>query len=679
MDKTKRNTGTRALSAIMAILLALTMCLPSMVFSKEAWAATTTSITATISDLAFLPEYEDAGLGDPTPYVFVRDNKVLIYNMEDSISKVTVDGDESSEKGITLRELSEQKSLIDEGLGQGTSLPEEYASAIVDFTNYTPGVYQINVSIYNPRDPSGNSDAVCGLQLTISEGSESEVSLKLTSPEKMSKGTSYTAIKVFDADITGKYDANEAPKASNIKFAAGVTADVIKAAGDPDFEPGVDAAHQDLTNAQNAAEYISANIEHNHNAYLTAGSYGIEFAKRLIETGADTTAITADEEIATALSGEGYYLIVKTDDLYADEDNTAATSPIFAALDEGENIIVLKTAVPTLTKQIQEDSNDEWGKEADHTLNQDVHYKLNGTIAENVASFETYKYIFHDKWDADKMTLKGGTGSVTVKIGNTDITAAATIKTDVAGELTVSFDDLKAVYPTLSYDDVVVVEYTAYQSGTTASPEGIENLAYLEYANNPMAESTGTTPKDQTTDYSYAFRIHKTDNSTGESLDGAKFTVQNTNGLYIAKDADGKIIELPAAEDGSIPAGAEWTTDENGFIVLDGIDADTYTSIETVAPSDAYDALDAPFTFEINATDRNNIESSIGEHALVNLENDDAISFGSVNVKNIKKIDLPSTGECGLRLLLIIALSVGVVAYIKRRNRKDETASVLTI
>lgn len=213
------------------------------------------------------------------------------------------------------------------------------------------------------------------------------------------------------------------------------------------------------------------------------------------------------------------------------------------------------------------------------------------------------------------------------------------------------------------------------------------NTVYLEYANNPVnLESTGTTEKATTTDYSYAFRIHKTDNSTGESLAGAKFTVQNSNNMYIAKNADGKIVELAANEDGTAPEGSEWTTDENGFIVLDGIDVDTYTATETAAPSDKYDMLDAPFNFTISIgtdeagnTDRTKVENAVAENNLVKAENDDTITYGSVVVKNIKKIELPSTGESGLRVLLIIALSVGVAAYIKRRNRKENADGVLTI
>lgn len=922
MDKTKRNTGTRALSAIMAILLALTMCLPSMVFSKEAWAATTTSITATISDLAFLPEYEDAGLGDPTPYVFIRDNKVLIYNMEDSISKVTVDGDESSERGITLRELSEQKSLIDEGLGQGTSLPEEYASAIVDFTNYTPGVYQINVSIYNPRDPSGNSDAVCGLQLTISEGSESKVSLCLTSPDGIMQGVEYNVYKLFDADVDGdgvarnivandvirsvNVNAIEAASSSRPNSSGGIVdksaivqraiAEVGKpfafGSAGPDgydtagfvsycvsgqntrigstgdfanweetttpepgdiciastggycgiyigdnqmvfiFRPdqvvhvsdlhdgmtfriapadkigGIDASVSALSVSedlgfetdQQMAEFIAKNIKDGDELYKD--SFGMRLSKSVASAYADnpkfivyvrdeiagndftnendsitfsdagalvcadtmdqllelvglpitdwqklegknlvltingeeiavpikanlgkgtgfsiTTAslgdITPDEDeygdktvkiekvtfegkelpsnvpdpltttadlMCSQLDGEGYYLIVRKDAL--DGEKSVASSPIFVAIHEGENNVEIKAAIPVVNKLIQEDSTDEWGKEADHSVNQTVPYQITGSVAENVDAYSTYKYIFHDVYEADRMTIDPK--SIKVAVGGVDADKAAYtvsfgINDDGNDEMTVAFDNLYAVKADLANTDKVVLTYNAIQTGV-AAPDGIVNTVNLEYSNNPInIESTGESVPSSCTDYSYAFRIHKTDNSTGESLAGAKFTVQNTNGLYIAKDADGKIIELPAAEDGSIPAGAEWTTDENGFIILDGIDADTYTSIETAAPSDAYDALDAPFTFEINATDRNNIESSIGEHALVNLENDDAISFGSVNVKNIKKIDLPSTGECGLRLLLIIALSVGIAAYIKRRNRKDETASVLTI
>lgn len=514
-------------------------------------------------------------------------------------------------------------------------------------------------------------------------------SARMTSDATLVPGTSYTAIKVFDADITGKYGDENAPKGTNIQFANGVNADVIKAAGDPDFAEGVDAAHQDLSNAQNAAEYLNANIAHQPGVGLTADSYGISLAKRLMAAGADTKTIVADGD-KVQLDGEGYYLIVRTSDLTG--ENTAATSPIFAALDEGDTEITLKVAIPTITKQIQEDGDnsavddtDVWGDEADHTLNQDVNYRLIGTIADNVDAFATYEYNFKDSWDATKLALHADSVKVVVKTADTtneagetvpgtetDITDAvkAGIKTDTNGELQVNIADLKAVYPTLTATDQVIVSYTAEQCAATATPEGIVNTAFLEYSNNPVFASKGMTPEVSVKDYSYALRIHKVDNSTKEDLAGVEFSIKNSAGKFLAL-VDGEVVEQDAEY--------AWTTDAQGRIMIDGVDADTYTVAETKA-LDAYDELGKDITMTINAADRDAVVGSISsESALVGEDADAADKnevVSQVLVNNVKQIPLPSTGELGLGLVIFLAVAAGIYA-VSRRRKQEETRTLV--
>lgn len=559
------------------------------------------------------------------------------------------------------------------------------SSAAVSIADLGEGTYP--VAVYEAATPT-NID----IEGTLTVTEAGKVTLSLTSPEKVAKGTSYTAIKVFDADITGKYGDENAPKGTNIQFANGVNADVIKAAGDPDFAEGVDAAHQDLTNAQNAAEYLNANIAHQPGVGLTADSYGISLAKRLMAAGADTKTIVADGD-KVQLDGEGYYLIVRTSDLTG--ENTAATSPIFAALDEGDTEITLKVAIPTITKQIQEDGDnsavddtDVWGDEADHTLNQDVNYRLIGTIADNVDAFATYEYNFKDSWDAAKLALHADSVKVVVKTADTtneagetvpgtetDITDAVKaltngIKTDEAGKLEVNITDLKAIYPALTATDQVIVSYTAEQCGATATPEGIVNTAFLEYSNNPVFASKGTTPEVSVKDYSYALRIHKVDNSTKEDLAGVEFSIKNSAGKFLAL-VDGEVVEQDAEY--------AWTTDAQGRIMIDGVDADTYTVAETKA-LDAYDELGKDITMTINAADRDGVVGSISsESALVGedtgaADKNDVVA--QVLVNNVKQIPLPSTGELGLGLVIFLAVAAGFYA-VSRRRKQEETRTLV--
>lgn len=543
--------------------------------------------------------------------------------------------------------------------------------------------------------------------LTISEAGVVSLALKtpgasarMTSDNTLATGTSYTAIKVFDADVTGKYGDENAPKGTNLAhcyddsylqyvFTESTDYPALKAAFDEEVAAGTFSA-DDFKNAQKFAEFINRHMTHQPGVDLIAGSFGIELAKAFMNgagaTNPDTIKTIVADGDKVQLDGEGYYLIVKTDDLNG--ENTAATSPIFAALDEGDNEITLKVAIPTITKQIQEDDETgTWGDEADHTLNQVVNYRLIGTIADNVDAFAAYEYNFKDSWDATKLALHADSVKVVVKTADTitedgtetpgtetDITDAVKaltngIKTDEAGKLEVNITDLKAVYPTLAATDQVIVTYTAEQCGTTASPEGIINTAKLEYANNPVFASKGTTPEVSVKDYSYALKIHKVDNATKESLAGVEFSIKNTAGKYLAL-VDGEVVEQDEAY--------AWVTDADGRIVVDGVDADTYTVAETKA-LDSYDKINADILVSFDATDRDAVVNGLQSTTDLVKADDTATAANGVNqivIANVKQIPLPSTGEMGIALVIFLAVAAGIYA-VSRRRKQEETRTLV--
>lgn len=680
--KTNIQKGKKVASAMLAGVLAMGMCVPAASFAAFSSPEVAVAVEGD-PGTGGVDHSEVSGVVVPGD---IDNAKLQITQAASNASLLVsippVPGAHYIMASINIDSGSIAKITVDGKDGEIQS-PE---SAKFDFSDFNAGTYPVEVALADGDAYKAN--------LIIPEKAAAVVptTLALKSANGVSTGTSYTAIKVFDADITGKYGDENAPKGTNIQFANGVSADIIKAAGDPDFAEGVNAAHQDLTNAQNAAEYLNANIAHQPGVGLTADSYGISLAKRLMAAGADTKTIVADGD-KVQLDGEGYYLIVKTDDLTG--ENTAATSPIFAALDEGDTEITLKVAIPTITKQIQEDGDnsavddtDVWGDEADHTLNQDVNYRLIGTIADNVDAFATYEYNFKDSWDATKLSLHADTVKVVVKAADTtneadetvpgtetDITDAVKaltngIKTDEAGKLEVNITDLKAIYPTLTATDQVIVSYTAEQCGTTATPDGIVNTAFLEYSNNPVFASKGTTPEVSVKDYSYALRIHKVDNSTKEDLAGVEFSIKNSAGKFLAL-VDGEVVE----QDAEYP----WITDAQGRIMIDGVDADTYTVAETKALA-AYDELGKNITMTINAADRDAVVGSISsESALVGEDADAADKnevVSQVLVNNVKQIPLPSTGELGLGLVIFLAVAAGIYA-VSRRRKQEETRTLV--
>lgn len=353
--------------------------------------------------------------------------------------------------------------------------------------------------------------------------------------------------------------------------------------------------------------------------------------------------------VPVEVDGPGYYLVVDPDILTG--DNTAASSPIFVLVGEGNTEIKEKSAIPTLTKTVKEDSTGEYGDRADATLQQSVDFRLVGTLPSNLASYEKYFYAFHDEVNG----LSGAPAALCVSIDGATVDPSKYVVNTSENGFSVVFADLLSCGVPVSASSSVVVEYSA-----TLSAVGIAtNVAYVEYSNNPMNEgSHGTTVRDEVNVYSYALNFHKVDNATSEPLAGVCFTVKNAAGKYMALNAAG-VFESDELY--------TWTTDAAGDIKIEGVDADTYTIEETATLAD-YKLLKAPFDLRILADDTG---------VSVELLNDPAyVSAGGsyIEVRNVKTFELPNTGQLGFVGLLAAGFLVlgGTLVYEVRRRRDAE-------
>lgn len=462
----------------------------------------------------------------------------------------------------------------------------------------------------------------------------------------------YGAVKIFDADVASD------GKVSNIAWASADIETAVKAC--------LPEAVQSKT-AQEIAEYIGENIgEHNAygeeaNAILLKDDLGMKIANAL--KGKSTDAITPG---TAATLDAGYWVVIPTG---GNGEGASASSPIYAVIGGEAVTVTEKTSVPTLTKTVKEDSTGNYGEEADHTLGQEVEYRLAGTISANFASFETYQYNFVDTFGAG---LDFVADSVKVSVDGTDITDKFTV-TFADQKLEIKCANLVGVTG-IAAGKTIQVDYKAVQNGTTASESGIENEAYVEYTHAPDSSELSKTTTDTAKDYSYALKVVKTDNATGETLAGAKFTVQAKNGNYIKlDDATGKISEMPA---GTTAENAyEFTTGADGIITLSGLDADTYVITETQAPAN-YIKLAAPFEVTIDASNRADVSKDITAGATA----DTVAATGTLaaagathEVKNHKQSNLPITGEQGILALMVIggAVVVGSSISIARNRRKS--------
>ena len=303
-----------------------------------------------------------------------------------------------------------------------------------------------------------------------------------------------------------------------------------------------------------------------------------------------------------------------------------------------------KVSVPGMNKTIVLED----GREVDAdtaAAGDEVKFKLNSTVPENLKEIIKYEvgeegdefadgtaegeYIltFHDQMDDAFVNP----ANYVVKIGDRQLTAEQyAIRTnDLADGCDFEIDlDLAALYN----DDVITdadlgitpitVTYTAtLAEGTTAGE--YHNTAWVTF---PDSESA----KDTVTVETFKIKIFKYDQANPETgLAGAKFTLTDSKGAVIATVTSG----------------------EDGYAVIDGLDAGTYYLTEIKAP-EGYVKSDTPLTIIIP-------KDADGENVV------------SVNFANSQ---IPHTGGTGTLMFTIggaaIIATAGVLLLVSRKKRK---------
>ena len=401
----------------------------------------------------------------------------------------------------------------------------------------------------------------------------------------------------------------------------------------------------------------------------------------------------------------GYYLFLTDDSSIGTKDDhfnkkQTGTSPIFAVVGGTGVSVTEKTGIPKVTKEIKDDKpNSNWADKADSQVGQDVHYRLTGTVASNIATFDKYYYQFHDTLSAG---LTANTGSVEVRIYTDKNDSTGTVidkaanhyevgcdpQADGKSLLTVTFGDLKAAGVVLTPDSKVVVTYTAQLTPEKAvvGGRGNDNEVKLIYSNNPMSDGKGESVPDTVRDYTYALKLVKEDSvDSSTKLKDVEFTIKATGADELES---GKVGTQYVQENGSLGDDEHrFKTNENGEINVKGLDAGTYTVHEVEGSNPGYNTLD-DFTFTITAeglaelegatlagnTDPNTLKVTAGKDGstLVTPE----VNGGTVTltVKNKKGSNLPLTGLNGVTFTWIAGgavLCIGVAHLICSRKRDE--------
>ena len=451
------------------------------------------------------------------------------------------------------------------------------------------------------------------------------------------KSSTYKGIQIFKAKVT---TTNGTTTVSGIEW-AGADSTAQKAIQDAVVK-AIKAKdnNYDSTNAQDAADYLSANARGSETSEQVKSDNVLSLIAANLEksSGLAWKETSVNSAQLTDLSAGYWLFLTKTPGKPDGKSTDAFTAPVYAVID-GTNTTTIKPkkSVPTVTKKILDDadaanttdikSSKEWKDVADSQIGQEVNYKLTGTIASNYATFDTYAYKFTDKL-SDGLDYVNGSVKVyalngetysEIKSSNYTVTNADASNNNT---LTVEFkvgDDKKGLKDVdgVNAGTKIVVFYKAKLNGnavigdaTGSSMGGNPNTVKLEYSNNPYGNGTGETIEDTVADFAFKLNLNKVDQGTEKGLAGAVFTIQsddtNTKDQYIASkdDATAGVIAgqlVTVSDTSNLPGYVQFTSDDEGKIAVSGLDAGSYKVTEVQAPGDAYTKAN-PFTFKITPT-----------------------------------------------------------------------------
>lgn len=552
--------------------------------------------------------------------------------------------------------------------------------------------------------------------VTMAFAAGDQGSITIHKVDDANKDNTFKAYQIFKAKVADEESKEKV--ASDIEWSSTTIGPKVIAAikGSAKYKEIVDAdgaaALADSATAPVVAEWLAKNVT-GTSASSATSSEGTRVAPGDVlyaiaaaitnETPAGNSFKVGDSWTRPDAYGDGYYLFVP-DGLTNPAKPNTGTSPIFAIVGRDPVVVTEKTSIPTVTKKVRDDkSTSEWADKADSQMGQDVQYQLTGTVADNIATFGTYYYEFHDELSTG---LTADLDSVEVKVNdvtvskNTSVNAETGYDAAIDSEtntLTVKFANLKAAAEqasvTLNEQSKVVVTYKAKLDpnkveNVTVGGEGNLNTVKLIYSNNPMSADKGESVPDVVRDYTYALKLVKKDHQSKNKLENVGFTIRATDP---DDNADGSASKGKYVQElgnlGETPH--EFFTDENGEIYIKGLDAGTYTVHEQTALGNYNSLKDFTFTISTQASGADSLHKTEEEAQTVTVTRtaetsdlvilDDATQTDgtvTLTVENKKGSGLPLTGLNGVTFTWIAGgavLCIGVAHLIRSRKQAEES------
>lgn len=552
--------------------------------------------------------------------------------------------------------------------------------------------------------------------MAFAEGATGSITINKVAEDN--KDNTFKAYQIFKAKVDDVKDRGKV--ASDIKWAnEAISSKVIAAIqGSAQYQKLV-GEDQTKMLADNAAapvvaEWLSQNVTgttastaNNKGTRVAPGDVLYSIAKAVAaDEGAASNSFKAGEQwMCPNTNGDGYYLFV-SDSLTNPAKPNTGTSPIFALVGGDPVMVTEKASIPTVDKQILDDTADktaataaegDWKNVGDAWIGQVIDYKLTGTVAANIATYDKYQYVFQDHLSVG---LDADLDSVVVTIGGTTIpradadhpangyTVGLEETKDKSGnytghDLTISFVNLKAAAEAngvaLNENSEVVVKYKATLTDKAEyTATGNTNDVKLVYSNNPMVDGTGTSTSKRVTDHVFRLDVTKVEkDNEGQKLE-ATFQVKMTKEGGKKLKNNRWLTQNGGITDKEEEAGKFKTNKGTDKIYIPGLVAGTYEITECNTPA-GYNTL-APFTITVEPTyDKDgtltNLAVTPSDSVMVTSEKTDNATI-PVTIRNKKGSNLPLTGLNGVTFTWIAGgavLCIGVAHLIRSRKQAEES------
>lgn len=533
-------------------------------------------------------------------------------------------------------------------------------------------------------------------------------SITIKKVDDANKDNTFKAYQIFSAKVIDAQDGS-GKIASDVKWAVGGQAqkDIIKAIRDSKgySDSKSQLPTEDPITAQDVADWLSANV-----TTTTASANGAKgtrvapddvlysIAKAVInnETAVGNSFKAGD---SWTCSNDGYYLFV-SDGLTDTTKPNTGTSPIFAIVGGNPVVVTEKTSIPTVNKEVREGTK--WGNVSDSYIGEEVEYKLTGSVADNIATFNKYQYEFHDTLSKGLEAAEGSgntpkdlhvyidnKGNQTEIVQDDNDGYKVVLERDSATKkenLTIAFTDLKTVKDKtgktikVDADSKVVVTYKAtLTSDAEYTAAGNTNEVKLVYSNDPMSNGTGTSESKKVADYVFGFDVTKIDPDNSSAKLDAGFTVK------MIKEGSDKSVEKWLKQDGSFSnevndAYTFETTEAGNKVSIPGLVAGTYLISESKTPAGYNTIAD----FEITVAPEYNTDGTLKELKVTSNSSMATPTTGGnvtttkipVTIQNKKGSGLPLTGLNGVTFTWIAGgavLCIGVAHLIRSRKQAEES------